>query len=381
MYTDEYGVQFSDNKKELFDFPEKFQGEYIIPEGTIELFGYAFSNCTDLKSLHIPCSLPAIQLDDCGIENLKGLVSFEVAEGHPNLCAVDGVLFNKEMTWLLRYPPMKAGTSYVIPEGVQYIGLHAFSHCHTLESVIIPPTIKGIDLGAFSDCTNLKSITIPQLAIPVINECVFQGCSNLKTVQLPDNIIGISNKAFADCKQLASINIPKELNKVVNGAFAGCDALRDTKIYTQLLELGYSDEEIDRGIIDDIYGYEYASGDSNQCTIPYAFSGALVTIRIFLKDKELIVASSNIYPSIGGFGDQTKVYELENLMSVLGINSKDVLIDALIEKCKTDWCLWDMDRFFNFLSSQKIEYTHKVEAVYVPDDEVEGYGVHLERNV
>ena len=33
MYTDEYGVEYSDDKKTLVKCPSDFQGEYVIPDG------------------------------------------------------------------------------------------------------------------------------------------------------------------------------------------------------------------------------------------------------------------------------------------------------------------------------------------------------------
>ena len=53
-------------------------------------------------------------------------------------------------------------TEYVIPDGVNEIGVDAFSGCTSLQSITIPDSVTEIGCGAFWGCTNLKNVTIPQ---------------------------------------------------------------------------------------------------------------------------------------------------------------------------------------------------------------------------
>ncbi|GHV60811.1 hypothetical protein FACS1894195_0210 [Bacteroidia bacterium] len=78
--------------------------------------------------------------------------------------SVDGVLFSKDKTTLIKYPQDKQG-AYIIPEGVTKIDNHAFQSCKGLTSVSIPSSTE-IGVGSFWDCTGLTSLynyrTTPQ---------------------------------------------------------------------------------------------------------------------------------------------------------------------------------------------------------------------------
>ena len=52
---------------------------------------------------------------------------FVVDENNQTLSSVDGVLFNKEKTILLRYPVLSERKSYTVPDGVKEIATYAFS--------------------------------------------------------------------------------------------------------------------------------------------------------------------------------------------------------------------------------------------------------------
>ena len=56
--------------------------------------------------------------------------------------SVDGVLFNKSMTEILRYPLYKKGT-YEIPQTVIVVGEYAFHLSTGLTEVVLPSTFKG----------------------------------------------------------------------------------------------------------------------------------------------------------------------------------------------------------------------------------------------
>lgn len=51
--------------------------------------------------------------------------------------SIDGVLFNKDLTQIIRYPQAKYGSQYTIPNSVTHIGYEAFSGCYALQSIHI----------------------------------------------------------------------------------------------------------------------------------------------------------------------------------------------------------------------------------------------------
>ena len=53
-YFDQYGVEFSDDRKTLTRCPGEFEEEYIIPDSVTSMGERAFEDCTRLKEICIP---------------------------------------------------------------------------------------------------------------------------------------------------------------------------------------------------------------------------------------------------------------------------------------------------------------------------------------
>jgi hypothetical protein len=79
-------------------------------------------------------------------------------------------------------------TSIIIPDGVTYIGSHAFYMCEALKSLTIPNTVTHIESYGFFNCLSLKEISIPA-SIQEIGEGIFNGCYDLETINIQANSI------------------------------------------------------------------------------------------------------------------------------------------------------------------------------------------------
>ena len=160
------------------------------------------------------------------------LESFSVDPENANYSAVDGVLYNREQTVLIKYPQQKKDAEFKVPDTVRYIDRHAFDDCKYLERIVLPNEIDGMGIGmyAFNGCESLKTITIPDKVVEIQIGC-FACCKGLKTVSLPDSVRRIDNEAFSKCQNLTSIQIPVSVKKIQSNAFLRCDSLK-TAYYT-----------------------------------------------------------------------------------------------------------------------------------------------------
>ena len=196
--------------------------DIVFPAQLIDIGDYAFGSC-NLTKIKIPNSIRHIG-NSVFSRNHK-LESFSVDSENQNYCAVDGILFNKNMTSLIRYPQAKTENSYRIPDGVITIEEQAFVCCKNLTSIILPNSIKSIGDTAFYECEGLTDIQFPE-SITVIEDGAFCGCTNLTTVTLPRGITVLNPDVFNCCTNLTSIVIPESVTSIYD-AFYLCRNLRD----------------------------------------------------------------------------------------------------------------------------------------------------------
>ncbi|MCL2054533.1 MAG: leucine-rich repeat protein [Oscillospiraceae bacterium] len=108
-----------------------------IPESVIYVTAPAFSNCTNLTAI-------------------------TVAPANSNFSDIDGVLFNKDATELIKYPNGNARTSYTIPNSVTSIPQEAFAFITAPLSITFnsqtPPTFGG---NVFFQNTGEITIVVP----------------------------------------------------------------------------------------------------------------------------------------------------------------------------------------------------------------------------
>ena len=128
--------------------------------------------------------IPANVLGICesAFDNRRALESIDVDRDNPNYGAVDGLLYNKSKTCLIRCPVGKRG-GVTIPAGVTCVGKGAFDACSGLASVVIPSSVTNIGRSAFSRCKELASLTIPS-CVTNVHSSAFSGCTKLKMVNV-----------------------------------------------------------------------------------------------------------------------------------------------------------------------------------------------------
>jgi hypothetical protein len=93
----------------------------------------------------IPANVTSIQQG--AFDRCDSMMFFDVADGNTAYCSIDGVLYDKAKTMLIRYPSAKNG-EITIPETVTTIGASAFANCHNLTSIYIPAGTTKLQMGS-----------------------------------------------------------------------------------------------------------------------------------------------------------------------------------------------------------------------------------------
>ena len=222
VYSSIDGVLFNKDRTVLIKCPNSKAGVYSIPESVTEICSYSFDSCMALISITIPNSL--MKIYNHPFFNCTYLENINVSINNTVYSSIDGVLFNKDKTVLIKCPNAKARL-YTIPDNVMVILEFAFQNCTNLTGITVPDSMKVIESYAFANCKSLTSIAIPD-SVTVIRNGAFTGCTSLTSITLPTSMKLIESYAFSNCTRLTSITIPDSVTGIYNSAFEGCSSLQ-----------------------------------------------------------------------------------------------------------------------------------------------------------
>lgn len=104
------------------------------------------------------------QVDEDAFEGLYDLRQIDVSNTNMFFRSIDGVLFDIDITCLIRYPRKRTSNSYIIPDTVVRIFPHAFEGCSQLTSIILPQKLQEIGAYAFEGCI-IGNMQIPSHTI------------------------------------------------------------------------------------------------------------------------------------------------------------------------------------------------------------------------
>lgn len=243
-----------------------------IPASVSAISYYAFPGCSSLTALHvdpdnaeyisvdgvlytkdkttlvkypdnkegteyvIPASVEFIEFNAfLGCNNLSAI---NVEAGNTEYASEDGVLFSKSKERLIRYPVNKSETEYVVPDGVESLASDAFYDNDHLTAITLPDSMAWIGVDAFHDCQGLTSIAIPE-GIRSIENGAFRRCENLTTVTIHGSIKSIESNVFAGCKSLTAITLPETVESIGYSAFEGCTSLTSINIPDTVTSIEY----------------------------------------------------------------------------------------------------------------------------------------------
>lgn len=177
------GVLYNSDGTVLNSYPAgKTDTEFTVPDTVTMIVGWACEGNQYLEKVSLPAGVSGMY---CPFGYCPALKEISVAEDNLYFSSQDGVLFSKDGSMLLFYPPNREGTEMAIPE-----------------------TVTGIETNAFLGSRNLKRITVPE-GVSTLTTFVFKEAQQLETVYLPSTITTIDSFAFSYVATVPTVYTPK----------------------------------------------------------------------------------------------------------------------------------------------------------------------------
>ncbi len=218
------GVLFDKDKEILLCYPNQKEGDkYTIPDCVCAFSYGAFDNPAYLTELTFGKSIGNAYEDIDGdlydefyyngrLKNCSKIKNVFVSDENEKFSSIDGVLFNKDKTELIFYPPAKEAPEYTIPDGVTSMD-SPFENNTALKKIIINDDLKEIGHSDFKCCYGLTEIIIPD-TITAIGEGAFMECTSLSNVKIGSGVKLLDYGAFFKCESLKTITVPKNVTEI-----------------------------------------------------------------------------------------------------------------------------------------------------------------------
>ena len=209
-------------------------GGYIFGPSTVDLsasskistFHWELRFDNSITSIVLP---PNLSYFNTQVFEGTSIVSVTIPENSPYLTIEDDVLYNKEKTKMIWYPPYKSGSEFTLPGTVTSLTYGAFQNNQNLV------TIKGLDqitemeeMSVFYGCQNLKEVSLTSLQGLTLPGYTFQHSSSLEKVTLSASIVEILYDVFNDCPNLTEVHFRSTTPPILNNGnghalFEGCN--------------------------------------------------------------------------------------------------------------------------------------------------------------
>lgn len=278
IYASVDGALTNKAKDYLILVPNATAGTYEIPKGIVTIGKDALDGCYEIKELIIPDGVlvwhglaqPGDKVTiGAGLMNWEGASysnysEVEISEDNESYAAKDNVIFNKDMTVLLRYPAMLTNEEYHVPEGVEKIEDYGISN-RDLRRLYLPASLKEGIVHSLYDTNNFAIGVggLEEINVDENNEhyCSVNGVvyskdktilyavpSSAQNVSIEESVTEIAPSAINEVRTTMEIRIPDGVTYLPD-CMDSITVPYDVEEMTVDLYLPDSIVEIDEGIL------------------------------------------------------------------------------------------------------------------------------------
>ena len=183
VYSEKLSTRISDNKLETI----------IIPDSVIAVGRYTFAFTDHLKEIIVSSYNPAYTSEN-------------------------GVLYSKDKSTLIKYPPQKQDSEFTVPDTVTEISNYAFAKCSYLRKVTLGENVRTNGSYFLFACPLLEEVNLNE-GLEYLFEYSLYECDSLKSLKIPDSVLRLNSYTAAYCDELKSVEIGTGCISVLDGSF------------------------------------------------------------------------------------------------------------------------------------------------------------------
>ncbi len=182
-----------------------------------EIADNAFRGCTSLKSVSVPANTAVIGAD--AFAGCDSLTDINVASANETYSSIDGVLFSKDGTVLVKYMYGRTEEAYTLPDSVVSLADTAFHGASSLAVLTLGASFGGFSANPFEGCTSLSDfeVSAENTLFSTIDGVLFNADGTVIEKYpcgrpdgeyiLPAGVTGFSRNAFSDSANITGFAV------------------------------------------------------------------------------------------------------------------------------------------------------------------------------
>ncbi len=158
-------------------------------------------------------------------QSMTAVTEFIVDENNPYLTAIDGVIYSKDLTRLIRFPTLKSG-DYISPDSVTSVGKNAFYKCNLVDRIVFNNSNISFEEECFYHC-EFTELNVPCLEKKLAyylgkgERTVAFKSDKMEKLVLTNQIKNIP-EYFADWYPFKEVDVQGSFKEIGMSAFASC---------------------------------------------------------------------------------------------------------------------------------------------------------------
>lgn len=217
----------------FYNCTSAFSGDVVLPTSLTNIGNDAFHRCTmNTITIGKNCTNISVTFPDSSqiYPNaflIQGLTEIIVDPENPNYTAVDGILYDKNITTLISIPAAVNMSTYTIPSTVTKCANYSIYANTTIHQIDVGENVETLGYASFSSGGNMSLGTSPIQVVNFLGTKItqipgssFSNIQNLTQLTLPNGLQRIEGNCFDFCNGLKQVTIPQSL-EYVSGPWKG----------------------------------------------------------------------------------------------------------------------------------------------------------------